>query len=230
VGDKNDVIIPPALPDEKQRPQIAQSVETFTIDGNATPIPTHKPFRVTTSQPTTLNEQLRKKQSADDSVVIRYQSNDYNDRTAGRSPSVPTMNNTERAYAQKIERLRETDDESPFKTDILPKAANQSMSDPIILFFKDDTSEMEVGQMAILRDDVLKPLNRSTSRTVIIEGYASLNKSIPDETRRLSLGRALMIREFLIDNRIKASRIDVRAMSDDTPISPKDRVDIILSR
>jgi hypothetical protein len=37
-----------------------------------------------------------------------------------------------------------------------------------------------------------------------------------------------LISEFLTDHRIPAERIEARAMGDDTPISPKNRVDVVI--
>jgi outer membrane protein OmpA-like peptidoglycan-associated protein len=219
--------IPPKLPEFKQVND-DQDTENLSVV-NGIPVPVKKPFKVLATGTRTLNDQLRNKQANDDKVVIRYRGNNDDERTAGRSPSTPNMNNSERVYASRIGRLRETKTQSPFKEAKLPKAGNQSMSDPIILFFIEQSTEMEVGQMAILRDDVLKPLNQSSSATITIDGFA-IKGSDKDETRRLSLSRALIIRELLIDNRIDASRIDVRAMSDDTPIEPKNRVEITISR
>ena len=221
------IIMPPPLPKQKQKQNKKISLDDHTMVSSL-PVPTIKPFKVFTRQSQNLGDQLKNNQrSNDNNVVIRYQSNNE-ERMAGRH--VPSQRNSERVYAKKIGRLRETTNKSPFKTAKLPKAGNQSMSDPIILFFKESSPEMEVGQMTILRDDVLTPLNGSTSRTATINGYASPDRSDEDQARRLSLSRALMIREFLIDNRIAPERIDVRAMADDTSISPKDRVDISLSQ
>jgi len=45
--------------------------------------------------------------------------------------------------------------------------------------------------------------------------------------RRLSLSRALAVRAFLIDQGVRSTRLDVRALGDKTGDGPADRVDIV---
>ena len=227
----NGIIMPPPVPDWKKGPDLQPMDDTPVQMVDGLPIPGTKPFRVIAAAPArTLNEQYAAKQSSDDSVIIRYHSNDDTDRTAGLRPSAPRMNEAERIYAENIGHLRETDAASPFQSDILPTAGGKSTSDPVILFFQEKSPKMEVGQMNILKNDVLRPLKQSTSSKVTILGFSEKNAAGADETRRLSLSRAMLIREYLMDNRIDANRIDVRAMADNTEIEPKDRVDITFTR
>ena len=44
--------------------------------------------------------------------------------------------------------------------------------------------------------------------------------------RRLSLSRALQVRSYLIDQGVRSTRIDVRALGANVPSGPADRVDI----
>ena len=48
------------------------------------------------------------------------------------------------------------------------------------------------------------------------------------DARRLSLKRALAIRQVLIDNGVPAERIDVRAMGGADYMGPADRVDVFV--
>ena len=48
------------------------------------------------------------------------------------------------------------------------------------------------------------------------------------DARRLSLKRALAIRQVLIDNGVSADRIDVRAMGGVDDTGPADRVDVFV--
>jgi outer membrane protein OmpA-like peptidoglycan-associated protein len=48
------------------------------------------------------------------------------------------------------------------------------------------------------------------------------------DTRRLSLKRALIVRQILIDNGVPSERIDVRAMGGADDDGPLDRVDVFL--
>ncbi len=48
----------------------------------------------------------------------------------------------------------------------------------------------------------------------------------PSKARRLSLSRALAVRAFLIDQGVRSTRMDVRALGDKVQDGPSDRVDI----
>jgi outer membrane protein OmpA-like peptidoglycan-associated protein len=56
--------------------------------------------------------------------------------------------------------------------------------------------------------------------------YADDDTLSPSKARRMSLSRALSVRSYLIENGIKTSRIDVRALGNKVTGSPRDRVDI----
>lgn len=221
------VMLPPPTPDIKKP---FQSIETTIVNG--IPLPTTKPFTVKFDdvwQPSMPKQTIN---SANDrETIIKYSGESYDDRTAGRiTPRSESRNQgsgIERSQARPREKLRETSDRSPFATAQLPRAAKYSMDDPVIIFFKEYSSELEIGQTDVLRSDVLNPLKRSKRIRVAVYGYAENTKNT-DKTNQLSLSRAMMISEFLVDNGIDASRVEARAMGDETPISPKNRVDIIL--
>lgn len=220
-SESNDIIKPPALPESKQ----ADIVVAASIDAESgIPIPDTKPLKIITYSPTARTITADNLDKTNGRQIIYYEGNNE-DRTAGghRQPRGP-----ERVYAEKIGRLKETQEDSPFANSRLPVASKESYQDPIIIFFKERSPELEVGQMSIIKDEVLSPLKRSKSLKAVIYGYAMKDKSSPDATRRLSLSRALMIREYLVDNRIDPDQIEVRTMGDDTPIDPKNRVDIVI--
>lgn len=59
--------------------------------------------------------------------------------------------------------------------------------------------------------------------------YAGGSELSSSKARRLSLSRALSVRSFLIENGIRATRIDVRALGDKTTEDPLNRVDVIVT-
>ena len=59
--------------------------------------------------------------------------------------------------------------------------------------------------------------------------YAGGDKLSASLARRLSLSRALSVRSFLIENGIRSTRIDVRALGNKTEIKPLNRVDLNLT-
>lgn len=224
------IILPPPLPDDK-RPQQNTADANHLING--IPIPLSKPFTVVVSRDRSIPPPANKGSTAANQAVISYVASEDDERTAGRRTRTPKplSDGSERIHAERIGgRLKETRDNSPFQSAKLPKAAKQSLHDPVIVFFKEQSPELEVGQMSVLRDDVLVPLNRSTATRAIIYGYAIENRKNPEETRRLALSRAMLVREYLIDNRIDGNRLDVRTMGSDTPIEPRNRVDVVITR
>jgi outer membrane protein OmpA-like peptidoglycan-associated protein len=56
--------------------------------------------------------------------------------------------------------------------------------------------------------------------------YAGGGDLSASAARRLSLSRALAVRSFLIENGVRSTRIDVRALGDKTTEQPINRVDI----
>jgi outer membrane protein OmpA-like peptidoglycan-associated protein len=61
---------------------------------------------------------------------------------------------------------------------------------------------------------------------VTLTAYADNSGTTPREARRLSLGRALAIRDYLTAKGISSGRIDVRALGANVPSGEPDRVDI----
>jgi outer membrane protein OmpA-like peptidoglycan-associated protein len=212
---ENAIILPPPLPN------IKKAIESKSIlIANGLPYPVKKPFVIAIAT----EPQIMRPQSQDDNVIIQYQGGGANDRMAGGGTGA--RGQVERRSAKPRIRLRETQDKSPFKTAKLPKAKALSSGDPVIIFFKEKSSDLEVGQLAILGADVLNRMKRDKGKTAAIYGYAE--NSSGTDSNELSLSRALMISDYLADHRIAKDRIEIRSMGADTPIKPKDRVDIII--
>jgi hypothetical protein len=62
-----------------------------------------------------------------------------------------------------------------------------------------------------------------------VVAYAAGDDLSASAARRLSLSRALAVRTFLIDNGVRSTRIDVRALGDKVPDQPANRVDLSFS-
>ena len=80
----------------------------------------------------------------------------------------------------------------------------------------------------------LKPLyeelNKFPSIKIKLLAYASDSNESSSSVRRRSLSRALSVRQFLIDNGIKNTRIEVRALGSKGEEDNSDRVDLVLNR
>jgi outer membrane protein OmpA-like peptidoglycan-associated protein len=89
------------------------------------------------------------------------------------------------------------------------------------------------GSSAISTDDEVrlaelsKQLADSTAR-LQLKAFADAANGNSSSTRRLSLSRALAVRAYLIENGMRSTRIDVRALGTAKDGGPSDRVDVIL--
>jgi outer membrane protein OmpA-like peptidoglycan-associated protein len=61
-----------------------------------------------------------------------------------------------------------------------------------------------------------------------IVAYASGGDDAGSQARRLSLSRALAVRSYLIDQGVRSTRMDVRALGNKSTDGPADRVDILV--
>lgn len=96
-----------------------------------------------------------------------------------------------------------------------------------ILFTKNatDPAPAQFDGLKLLAGDLSEALKNGSSR-IQLEAYAGGHGDKGSEARRLSLKRALSIRQVLIDNGVPANSIDVRAMGGADDSGPTDRVDV----
>jgi outer membrane protein OmpA-like peptidoglycan-associated protein len=83
-----------------------------------------------------------------------------------------------------------------------------------------DTAQQQLKQMAAALT--------SNERRIQLKAFASGTSDRPSAARRESLSRALAVRSYLIENGVRSTRIDVRALGAPTDDGPSDRVDVIL--
>ncbi len=80
-------------------------------------------------------------------------------------------------------------------------------------------------------EDDLQALVESIAETearIQLKAFAGGSADRPSTARRLSLSRALAVRSFLIEQGLRSTRIDVRALGVPADEGPADRVDVIL--
>jgi outer membrane protein OmpA-like peptidoglycan-associated protein len=99
----------------------------------------------------------------------------------------------------------------------------------VILFAKDapDPAEGALGAIKFLATDLNAAMTRPASR-VELQAYGGPKGDKGSDARRLSLKRALAIRQVLIEDGVSADRIDVRAMGGADDTGPLDRVDVFV--
>lgn len=75
-------------------------------------------------------------------------------------------------------------------------------------------------------DKIVKNMGSDETMRIQLQAYAEGDTKNASKARRLSLSRALQVRSYLIDNGVRSTRIDVRALGANVPSGPADRVDI----
>jgi outer membrane protein OmpA-like peptidoglycan-associated protein len=98
-----------------------------------------------------------------------------------------------------------------------------------VLFEKgvSNPSPSQFQGVKLLAGDVSTALEAGAGR-VQLEAYGGAAGDKSSDARRLSLKRALAVRQLLIDNGVPSNRIDVRAMGGTDDNGPNDRVDVFL--
>lgn len=92
-----------------------------------------------------------------------------------------------------------------------------------------DGNESDVTQdMKQQLDAILQRLKGNKSMRVQLHAFATGQDGNPSSARRISLARALSVREYLVDQGgLRPTRMDVRALGDQTQQQPVDRIDFV---
>ncbi|MDY0028444.1 MAG: OmpA family protein [Pseudobdellovibrionaceae bacterium] len=98
--------------------------------------------------------------------------------------------------------------------------------DQFSVSFKSGVSELDEDQKRILDQNVIPSMNQFPKGRLEILAFASSTDGSQGSSRRISLSRALSTRSYLLEKGIEPTRIDVRALSDNTQESPVDRMDL----
>ena len=88
-----------------------------------------------------------------------------------------------------------------------------------------DPSVSAVGSVKSLASELNSSMVDGSSRVQLV-AYGGQRGDKSSDTRRISLKRALVIRQLLIDDGVPSERIDVRAMGGVDDSGPTDRVDV----
>jgi len=99
-----------------------------------------------------------------------------------------------------------------------------------VILFAPNASDPSVSALQTVKSlagSVSAALTDGTSRVQLM-AYGGQRGDKSSDTRRLSLKRALIVRQVLIDEGVPAERIDVRAMGGTDDDGPLDRVDVFL--
>jgi len=109
-----------------------------------------------------------------------------------------------------------------------PTTGNESLTKKsMILFAKDaaDPAAGALGSIKFLAGELNAAMTTPNAR-VELQAFGGTKGDKGSDARRLSLKRALAIRQVLIDDGVSPDRIDVRAMGGVDDTGPTDRVDV----
>ncbi len=120
----------------------------------------------------------------------------------------------------------------PKKTPATPKSAAAPTTAPLVpghqalrVVFAQSASKLPNGAKPNLKT-LADRLNQQPKLRLQLLAYAGGSSLASSKARRLSLSRALAVRSFLIENGVRSTRIDVRALGNKTTEEPLHRVDM----
>ena len=94
------------------------------------------------------------------------------------------------------------------------------------LIFAEGTADLDEAAKQVLRA-AAETLKTDQNARVQLLAYAGSDDESASRARRLSLSRALAVRQFLIKEGVRSTRMDVRALGSKFEDGPADRVDIL---
>jgi len=124
---------------------------------------------------------------------------------------------------------------TPSPTGPVPAAPVQTASRPDVIteqpsfrvLFDDKSAKISDSARAPLQD-LSNKMKESENLRVQLLAYAEGTPETASQARRLSLSRALAVRSFLINQGVRSTRMDVRALGNKAESGPTDRVDAVL--
>lgn len=133
------------------------------------------------------------------------------------------------ASLPKMEPRPEKTEPRPEKSERRPEPAAEGTARDVVLFAPGATDPTNTAVDAIhkLASALYSEMSGGSARVQLM-AYAGPRGEKSSDTRRLSLKRALVVRQLLIDDGVPAERIDVRALGGTDDNGPTDRVDVYL--
>jgi outer membrane protein OmpA-like peptidoglycan-associated protein len=108
----------------------------------------------------------------------------------------------------------------------LPKTGKATPGgDALKVLFETEEAKLSEQARGELKTMVQGILDKADLRVQLL-AYAGGEALSSSKARRLSLSRALAVRSYLIENGLRSTRIDVRALGDKTAEEPVNRVDV----
>jgi len=111
------------------------------------------------------------------------------------------------------------------QTAALPPA-DEALPKELRLRFEGDSAALSEDGRALL-NRLARRMKENPQARIQLLAYAEGTEDTASQARRLSLSRALAVRSFLIDQGVRSTRMDVRALGGTAESGPPNRVDIV---
>jgi len=108
-----------------------------------------------------------------------------------------------------------------------PRRTGEAAAETFRITFEGTEATLDAAHDDVL-ETVVGRLQDDPSLRLQLLSYAGGSPESASVARTLSLDRALAVRSFLIEQDIRRTRIDVRALGDTAPDGPADRIDLVL--
>lgn len=108
----------------------------------------------------------------------------------------------------------------------VPATVTKNTGALYVIPFAADSDEIKLEEQGYLLA-LVQRMKQEENLRIAVQGFAPLNNGQEYEARRLSLKRAVGVRQFLMDKGVDATRVNVQALGSATEESLKDRVDIL---
>ena len=142
-------------------------------------------------------------------------------------PPPPPAKKTPEKPAKAVMPLPEKKPEAAEQASLPP--SGQALTPGVItkVIFAAEASKLPAMAKKELKDLAARMKKQKDLRLQLM-AYAGKKTLSSSKARRLSLSRALSVRSWLIENGVRSTRIDVRALGNKTTEEPPDRVDVIV--
>ncbi|MEO5335756.1 MAG: OmpA family protein [Magnetospirillum sp. WYHS-4] len=138
-------------------------------------------------------------------------------------PAPPALKKVEPTQPTELARVE------PKSTSTAPPAGSEAVSGTVAhkVVFQGEGASVPAASKDSLKA-LSDKINANEEQRLQLVAYASGPAVTPSSARRLSLSRALAVRSLLIDNGVRSTRIDVRALGDKPAGEPANRVDVMI--
>lgn len=208
-----------------------------TISARATPLaPESKPDKITTNAETLTTDAPARKAVVTQKLVAPEPTPEPVPAKAAQEMTPENMVNKERAAASKHKKGSEPSASFPDETALLDLDPAKEVMSSLVPSLPGETMKIEFGEgESVLPQTAQAPLSglaallgQDETLRLQLKAYASGSGDSASQARRLSLSRALAVRSELIEQGVRSTRIDVRALGNKSENGTSDRVDIIL--